>query len=103
MPQFDVFPNPVSSSRRAYPYVVCLQSELTAGRSNQVVAPLAPRRALPNASRLAPVVRIEDDEYVALVTSLSTLPARDLSRRVANLARHREALLGAIDLVSYGV
>jgi toxin CcdB len=103
MPQFDVFPNPVSSSRRAYPYVVCLQSELGAGRSNQVVAPLAPRHALPKAGRLAPEVRIEDDEYVVLVTSLTTLPTRDLSRRIANLARHSEALLGAIDLVFYGI
>src|SRR5512139_1491891 len=103
MPQFDVFPNPVSTSHRAYPYVVSLQSELTAGGSNQVVAPLALRRALPEARRLAPVVRIKDEDYVVLVTSLTTLPVRDLTRPIANLARHREALLGAIDLVFYGV
>ncbi len=105
MLQFDVFPNPIPGARRAYPFVVCLQSALLADRTNQVVAPLAPRGAMsPRAdSRLLPVVSIDDAELVVLVTSLTTVPAAELSRRTANLARHRDALLGAVDLLFYGV
>jgi toxin CcdB len=102
--QFDVFPNPVTAARRAYPFVICMQSALLADGSDQVVAPLAPRRHLPDTkSPLFPAVRIDEDEFVVMVTRLFTLPARDLSRRAANLARSREALLGAVDLLFYGV
>ena len=104
MAQFDAYPNPDRTSRNQYPFVICLQSALLADRASQVVAPLVPRNAFPTATnRLAPVVRIDDAEYVVLVTSLETLPAGLLSRRIANLSQHRDALLGAIDLLFYGV
>jgi toxin CcdB len=106
MTQFDIFANPIPASRRHYPLLVSLQSTLLADRSSQVVAPLVPRRNLSGAaggSRLAPVVKIDDDEYIVLVPALMTLPAGELPRRIANLSRHREALLGAVDLLFYGV
>jgi toxin CcdB len=104
MPQFDAYPNPDRTSRAQYPFVICLQSALLADRASQVVAPLVPRGAFAIATnRLAPVVRIDDAEYVVLVTSLETLPAALLSRRIANLSRYRESLLGAVDLLFYGV
>jgi toxin CcdB len=104
MTQFDTFPNPVHASKRAYPLLVCLQSALLAERSSQLVAPLVQRRNLAGTgSRLAPVVQIDDVEYLVLIPSLMTMPATELSRRVANLARYREQLLGAVDLLFYGV
>lgn len=104
MQQFDVFPNPIAASRRAYPLVVCLQSDLFASGSDRVVAPLALRRNLAGAmTRISPPANIDQDEYLVLVSTLVTVPAQMLSRRVANLASHREALLGAIDLLFYGV
>jgi toxin CcdB len=102
--QFDVFPNPVAASRRAYPLVVCMQSDLFALASDRVVAPLALRRDLPGAmTRISPPAQVDQDEYLVLVSTLVTVPAPMLSRRVANLASHREELLGAIDLLFYGV
>jgi toxin CcdB len=104
MQQFDAYPNPDPASRNQYPFVVCLQSGLLAERSSQVVAPLVRRGDLSGAGhRLAPRVQIDEDEYVVLVTSLETLPSRLLSRRVANLGPYRESLLGAIDLLFYGI
>jgi len=104
MSQFDVYVNPVPSSRRLYPLVVTLQSELLSERTSQVVAPLAPRRGLSDPhSRLFPVVSIDEEQYIVLVTGLVTLPVRELQKRVANLARHRDSLLGAVDLLFYGV
>lgn len=104
MAQFDVYPNPDRTSRAQYPFVICLQSALLADHASQVVAPLVPRSGLAAlTSRLAPLVRLDDTEYAVLVTSLETLPGNLLSRRIANLSRHREELLGAIDLLFYGV
>ncbi len=104
MAQFDVFANPVVAARRAYPLVVILQSDLIAAGDEKVVAPLAPRRGVSAvAGRLSPVVQIDETEYIVLVQSLTKYPARDLGRRSANLTHHREALLGAVDLLFYGI
>lgn len=103
MAQFDVHRNPDRASRGEYPFVVRLQSELLADRTSQVIAPLVPQSAFgAGANRLAPLVRIDDAEYVVMVTSLETLPASLLTRRIANLSAHRDALLGALDLLFYG-
>jgi toxin CcdB len=102
--QFDVFPNPIPDSKRVYPLVVCMQSDLIASGSDRVVAPLALRRNLPGATtRISPSISIGDAEYLVLVSTLMTLPAKMFPRRVANLASHREDLLCAIDLLFYGV
>lgn len=102
--QFDTFPNPVTAARKAYPLVVCLQSDLVAEGATRVVAPLAPHRALPEIpGRIAPLVSVDGSSYVVLVDRIVNLPVRDLSRRVANLRSHREQVLGAVDLLFYGV
>jgi toxin CcdB len=102
--QFDVFANPIPASKRVYPLVVCMQSDLFASGSDRVVAPLALRRNVPGATtQLSPSINVGDAEYLVLVSTLMTVPAQMLSRRVANLASHREDLLGAIDLHFYGV
>jgi toxin CcdB len=102
--QFDAFPNPLASQRRAFPLVISLRSDLIAASSDAVIAPLVPRRQLAGAlGRLNPLVQLDQEEYVVLVDRLTTIPVSSLPRRIANLARHREALLGAVDLLFYGV
>lgn len=103
MAQFDAFPHPVPTLRRFFPFAVNLRSDVVPGDDRLVIAPLAPRRALPGiAGRLAPVVRIEGEEYVVIIDRLVSIPARTTQRPVANLATHREALIGAIDLLFSG-
>jgi toxin CcdB len=103
MTQFDAFPNPVHSLRRAYPFVVDLRSDLFPEGNRLIIAPLVPRVKLPGiAGRLAPVVRIDADEYVVLIDRLVSIPAGDAPTRIANLVAHREALIGALDLLFSG-
>jgi toxin CcdB len=104
MAQFDVFANPVPTARRAYPFVVVLQSDLAEGSRDRVVAPLAARQAMaPVAGRLTPVVRIGADEYVVLVPGLTTVSARDLLEAAGSLAEARSELLAAVDYLFLGV
>jgi toxin CcdB len=104
MPQFDAFPHPVPSLRRSFPLALNLRSDLIAAGEEALIAPLVPRKRLPGSvGRLSPVVEIDAEEYVVLVEYMTTVPARELPRRVANLARYRDELLGAVDLLFYGV
>jgi toxin CcdB len=104
MAQFDVHANPLPVARRAYPYVVVLQSDATAGSRDRIVAPLAPRGSLePVAGRLTPVVRVGATEYVVLVHALSAVRARDLVDMQGSLADARGELLAALDYLFSGV
>jgi len=104
MAQFDVHPNPVPAARRAYPWVVVMQSDIVASSRTRLVAPLAPREAFaPSPGRLAPVARFVDAEFVVLVPALVSIPARDLEVPAGSIAAHRAELLAAVDLLFYGV
>ena len=46
---------------------------------------------------------IERDEFVLLVTSVTTIPTRNLGRAVGSLADRREDILAAIDYLFFGV
>ena len=90
--------------RGAAPYVVVLQTEVTQIGRDRVVAPTAPRAAFPAIpGRLTPVVTIEREDFVLLVTSLTTIPAKSLQTAVASLADRREDLLAAIEYLFFGV
>ena len=104
MTQFDVFANPVTRARGAYPYVVVLQAAVAQTGHDRVVAPAAPRAAFPAIpGRLTPVVTIERNGFVLLVTSLTTLPGNCLRTATASLADRREDILAAIDYLFFGV
>jgi len=57
--QLDVFPNPLVRVRRAYPFVVVLQTDVAAFGEERIIAFLAPRARLgPIAGRLMPIVEV---------------------------------------------
>lgn len=103
MRQFDVLDNPIPRARRALPFVAILQSDLADTGRDRVVAPLAPRAAMPTlAGRLIPIVKVAKEEYALLVPSLTTLPAMHLRHVVASLADDRERILAALDYLFIG-
>lgn len=104
MRQFDVLDNPIPSARRALPFVAILQADLAETGRERVVAPLAPREAMPPlAGRLIPIVTVDDRDYALLVPSLTALPVIDLRHVVANLADDRDRIVAAIDLLFIGI
>jgi toxin CcdB len=101
--QFDVFPNPVSQARRAFPWVAALQSDLANTGRDRVVAFLALRSKFPvSPGRLMPVVRVNSEECVLLVPSLTNLPAIDLKQAVDNIGSRRDDIVAALDYLFLG-
>ena len=104
MAQFDVFANPIIAARRAYPYVIAMQSDFSIDAHDQIVAPLAPRESMATvAGRLTPKVMLHGVEHIVLVPALSGLKSRDLRERHGSLASARSELLAAIDYLFFGV
>ena len=103
MAQFDIFPNPIATTRRAYPFVVVLQSDFARYAREQIVAPLVPLTSMPKViSRLTPIVALEGSEHLVLVPALTGLQARDLKERHGSIASARNEVLAAIDYLFFG-
>lgn len=103
MAQFDLYVNPILAARRAYPYVVVMQSDFAAP-SEQIVAPLAPSiPSLKVTGRLAPRVTVNGSDHHVFVPRLAAIRTRDLSTRVGSIAPARAELLAAIDYLFFGI
>ena len=59
--------------------------------------------AAPAPSPLVKPPRLREGDWIGLVSPSGVVSDEGLQKRVANLARHRDALLGAVDLLFYGV
>jgi CcdB protein len=104
MAQFDVFVNPVVGARRAYPFVVALQSDFAQNEHDQIVAPLVPSGSMPKViSRLTPHVSLDGSEHMVLVPALTGMRSRDLTKHYCSVASARRELLAAIDHLFFGV
>jgi toxin CcdB len=104
MAQFDVFVNPLSIARRAYPFVVVMQSDLAYNASDQIVAPLAPKVAMnKGAGPLTPMVSVNGADHVVVVPRLTAIRSRDLTESRCSIAGARRDLLAAIDYLFFGV
>lgn len=104
MAQFDVFINPVAGARRAYPFVVALQSDFAQHAYDQIAAPLVPLESIPKVlSRLTPIVTLNGSEHMVLVPALTGMRSRDLIQPQASIRSARSELLAAIDYLFFGV
>ena len=104
MAQLEVFDNPITRARRAYPFVVVLQSDLADTGRDRIVAPLVPRSRLSGtAGRLTPHVKIAGAEHVLLVPNLTAVAANDLRNARGQLTGYRDAIIAALDYLFLGV
>jgi toxin CcdB len=104
MAQFDVFANAMAATRRAYPFLVALQSNVAQSAHEQIVAPLVPLGLIPKViSRLTPIVVWDGAEHMLLVPALTGMRTRDLAKRQGSIASARSEVLAAIDYLFFGV
>lgn len=101
--QHDVFPNPAIRSCSAFPFIAVLQADIVEGR-NRMVAPLAPREAMPGAAgRLMPVVRHDGRDYLLALELMVSIPPNDLRHAVGSIKSHRDDITRAVDWLFTGV
>jgi len=102
--QFDVFTNPITAARRAYPFVVVLQADLADTGRERIVAPLAPTARLGGTvGRLTPHVHIAGIEHMLLVPSMAAIAPADVRGVRGHLVAYRDAIVAALDNLFLGV
>jgi toxin CcdB len=101
--QLDVFPNPLVRARRAFPYVVLLQADISAFGSDRVIAFLAAKAQFGSpSSRLMPVVEVDGRDFVLLMPSITNVPVAELRSPVGNLNSFRDRIVDALDWTFLG-
>jgi toxin CcdB len=102
--QLDVFPNPLARARRAFPYVVLLQSDVSALGSDRIIAFLATKAQFgPPSSRLMPIVEVGGRDFVLLMPSITNVPMTELRGPIGNLNAFRDRIVDAIDWTFLGI
>jgi toxin CcdB len=101
--QFDVYRNPLRGSREDRPFVVVIQHDFLADRPSRVVVPLVAARAIRPERRLNPVLDVLGTSLYLSPSETVTLPLRQLREQVDNLARERDRIVAALDMLFTGV
>ena len=104
MAQFDIHRNANKGTREAFPYLLEVQADLLSGLRSRVVVPLMrPGVIGSNVTRLNPSFSIEGKNMVMATAQVAAVSLSALGPRVANLAKQRAEIVGALDLLFTGV
>jgi len=105
MSQFDVYENNNSATRKAYPYLVNIQSEVLSELSTRVVLPLAREKQLKASgmARLTPQVEYQGELLLIMTPQISAISCRQLKEPLGSLAHLRTEIIGALDFLLGGV
>jgi len=105
MAQFSVYENRNRATRKSYPYLLDIQSNLLGDLRTTVVIPLMPKRAAGEKvmSGLNPVVKVQDRQLVAMTQMLAGVDRAVLGKEVGQLTKHRAAFIGAVDFMLSGI
>jgi len=105
MPQFTVHRNPNQDTKATYPLLLDIQSDLIADLSTRVVVPLCPASVMKGKviKTLMPVFEIDGKPYAMVTPQLAGIPTKQIGARVADLAKRRDEIIAALDLLTTGI
>jgi len=100
--QFDVFENP-DSSDSLRPLIVVVQSDRLAHLRTRVVMPLIPPSQIKPAGRLTPTVTAAGRHMVLSGSEIATIDTAFLGKPIDNIEAERDRVLGATDVLFFGI
>ncbi len=104
MAQLSVYQNTNPATKKAFPFLVDIQSNLLDDLRTTVVIPLAPFSSTDKPiSRLCPVVEIDTKKFVVMTQQLAGIERKILGKRVADLSEYRSDFIAALDFVISGI
>ena len=105
MAQFHVYDNPSKTSRKTYPYLLDIQSDLLDDLRTTVVIPLSPfgHAAKAAITRLTPVVKVHGKSWVVLTPQIAGVDRNHVGAFVADLTPYRVEVVAALDFLILGI
>jgi toxin CcdB len=105
MSQFDVYENKNDATRRAYPYLLNIQSEVLSELSTRIVLPMAREADLKanDMERLTPKVEYQGETLMVMTPQVAAVSRKILAEPVGSLAHMRAEIIGALDFAVGGV
>jgi toxin CcdB len=105
MAQFHVYENQSKASRKAYPYLLDIQSNLLDELRTTAVVPLSPfsQSAKAAITRLTPVVSFQGKSWVVLTPQIAGVDRNHVGKLVADLTPYRGEIVAALDFLISGI
>jgi toxin CcdB len=105
MRQFDVYTNPSKATRKAYPFIVDIQSNVISEITTRIVVPLGRKADFKNEEMkgLTPVVTYEGEDLLLLIPQIASMPAKALKKPVGSLSHLRDEIVAALDFAITGI
>jgi toxin CcdB len=103
MAQFTVYQNANTQTKKLFPYLLDVQSDLLNELQTSVVVPLAlANKKTKTISRLTPQLKINGENFIMLTPQLAGINKKDLGKIVTNLSESRNEIISAIDFLITG-
>lgn len=105
MQQFDVYANPSRRTRKAYPYILDIQSHVISDIATRIVVPLGRKADFKSEQlkKLTPTIEYEGQELLLLVPQIASIPAKVLRRPIGSLSHLRDEIISALDFAITGI
>jgi len=105
MSQFNVYKNKNSRTKKNFPYLLDIQSDLLDQLRTTVVIPLGKYSIVKDQviTKLCPIVEIDGHKYAALTQQIAGIEKSLLGTNVTNISDYRSEFIDAIDLIISGI
>lgn len=104
MAQFDIHRNLNPETKKLFPYLLDVQSDLLDVIATRVVVPLAREEAIGKpAQKLNPSVRMEGATLIMNTAEIAGVPKRILGEVVGSASHRRGEMIAALDVLFFGI
>lgn len=105
MAEFKAYENPNKATKKTYPYLLDIQSNLLDELRTTVVVPLCATSLAGKAAltRLCPTLEIEGKKFIAITQQIAGIDRKSLGKEVCDLARYRSEIIAALDFIVSGI
>ncbi len=105
MSQFTVYKNKNPRTKKTFPFLLDIQSDLLDQIRTTIVIPLGKYATVKDQviTKLCPIVEIDGTKYAALTQQIAGIERASLGAKVTNISDYRSEFIDAIDLIISGI
>jgi toxin CcdB len=104
MAQYFAYENPNKQSRKVFPYILDIQSNLLEDLGTVTVLPLTKTHAInKNFTKLTPLVEVNGIEHLAMTQQIVGIDRSLLGKPIDDLSMYRFAIVDAVDFIISGI